>query len=448
MLGRDHALSGALAFAAAAPLLHVTGLHLAAGIALTAGAGVLPDIDEPGSTIARTFGFLTGAFAWIIHKISGGHRKGTHSLLGVALLTVASLGAGSWQASARSTGPWWHLVPAAFILALLIASGFRALRIGGHHGDAAGIALAALVVWKNWDLALALHVPVLAVCLALGMLAHIAGDMCTHDGCPLLYPASRHEFGLLPGPIRITTNKVAEHWIVSPLLIAGLAYFIWRDVGPAVTLHAHLAGRLSQREASIEPMRRNASTVVVLAGPVPAEVLAAVDRSMNVALIRPEPNSDEWEAAAEALRRAGRASSPYALVPADPLAAVAASWQAMWDVSRQQDPADFEREAVQVVSAWRAGRFELPDYYLVLATEPAEHGPDFHLGPLRSARPHRVAFVPPAEPAQQAAAVLHALGSLRHSPWWPGLDEVIETARTFYPDSLAPSAQPTSAHTV
>jgi LexA-binding, inner membrane-associated putative hydrolase len=63
MLGHDHALSGALAFAAVAPLLHVSGVHLAASIALTAGAGVFPDIDEPGSTIARTFGFLTGAFA-------------------------------------------------------------------------------------------------------------------------------------------------------------------------------------------------------------------------------------------------------------------------------------------------------------------------------------------------------------------------------------------------
>ena len=33
--------------------------------------------------------------------------------------------------------------------------------------------------------------------------------------------------------------------------------------------------------------------------------------------------------------------------------------------------------------------------------------------------------------------VLAALGSLRHGPWWPGLDEVIEAARQFYPDSLA-----------
>jgi hypothetical protein len=83
--------------------------------------------------------------------------------------------------------------------------------------------------------------------------------------------------------------------------------------------------------------------------------------------------------------------------------------------------------------------FELPDYYLVLSAGTAgggDQGPDFHLGPLRSVRPHRVAFVAATEPAEQAAGVLHALGSLRHGPWWPGLDEVIETARGFYPDSL------------
>jgi len=246
MLGRDHALSGALAFTAVAPLLHVTGVHLAAGTALTAGAGVLPDLDEPGSTIARTFGFLTGAFAWIVHKISGGHRKGTHSLIGVAVMTVASLAAGSWQVGALSGHPerWWHLVPAGFILALLFSAGFRALHIGGHHGDAAGIAVAALVIWKGWDLALVTprNVQVLAVCVTLGMLAHLAGDMCTHDGCPLLYPLSRHEFGLLPEPVRITTNKLAEHWVVTPLLLAGLAYFLWRDAGFSLAAPGHLAG--------------------------------------------------------------------------------------------------------------------------------------------------------------------------------------------------------------
>ena len=196
-------------------------------------------------------------------------------------------------------------------------------------------------------------------------------------------------------------------------------------------------------------MRRNASTVVVLAGTAPGEVLAAVGRSMNVALIRPaeirpaetrpaetrpEEGTEGLTAAAEALQRASRATSPYALVPADPLAAVAASWRQMWDVSKQEGPAGFEQEAAKVLAAWRAGRFELPDYYLVLE---GQEGPDFHLGPLRSARAHRVVLVPEQEPAQQAAGVLHALGSLRHGPWWPGLDEVIEVARRFYPDSLA-----------
>jgi hypothetical protein len=52
-------------------------------------------------------------------------------------------------------------------------------------------------------------------------------------------------------------------------------------------------------------------------------------------------------------------------------------------------------------------------------------------------------LVPEQEPGQQAAGVLHALGSLRHGPWWPGLDEVIEAARTFYPGQLAPGAAAT-----
>ena len=202
-------------------------------------------------------------------------------------------------------------------------------------------------------------------------------------------------------------------------------------------------------------MRRNASTVVVLPGPVPAEVLSALGRSMNVALVRPQdPAADDpegTEAAAAALRQAGRSTSPYALVPADPLAAVAASWQAMWDVSRTEGPAGFETEALNALTAWRSGRFELPDYYLVLGSGPAsavspvgpagppavDQGPDFYLGPLRSARPQRVAVVAATEPAQQAVAVLEVLGSLPYGPWWPDLDELIQAARTFYPGRLA-----------
>jgi hypothetical protein len=196
-------------------------------------------------------------------------------------------------------------------------------------------------------------------------------------------------------------------------------------------------------------MRRNPSTVVVLAGRAGERVLAAVGRSLNVVLVRPEePPSDARagiEAAAGALRRAAGVSAPYVLVAADPLEAVAAAWQAMWEITAEPRGTDeFELRAAEALAAWRARQFELPDYYLVLAEETApgaghEQRADFYLGPLRSVRPNRVAVAAAAEPAEQAAAMLSELASLRHGPWWPSLDEVIRTARGFYPGTLTES---------
>ncbi|MGH3214059.1 MAG: hypothetical protein ACRDN1_19125 [Trebonia sp.] len=196
-------------------------------------------------------------------------------------------------------------------------------------------------------------------------------------------------------------------------------------------------------------MRRNPATVVVLAGHASEGLLAAAGRSMNVVLIRPEDSADGLDAAAGALRRAAGISSPYVLVAADPLAAVAAEWRAMWEIPREPSRAPAGTEAFElraaeatVLAAWRAGQFELPDYYLVLAEQAgpaAEQPPDFYLGPLRSVRPHRVAVAAAAEPAEQAAEVLTVLGSLRHGRWWPSLDDIVRTSREFYPGSLTES---------
>jgi hypothetical protein len=205
-------------------------------------------------------------------------------------------------------------------------------------------------------------------------------------------------------------------------------------------------------------MRRNPSTVVVLAGRASERVLAAVGRSLNVVLVRPEESPAGAragidapvgiEVGAGALRRAASVSAPDVLVAADPLAAVAAAWQAMWEItSEPRGTGEFELRAAEALAAWRARQFELPDYYLVLAEEtvPGEPGTgpeqraDFYLGPLRSVRPNRVAVAAGAEPAEQAAAMLSELGSLRHGPWWPSLEEVIRTARGFYPGALTES---------
>ncbi len=59
------------------------------------------------------------------------------------------------------------------------------------------------------------------------------------------------------------------------------------------------------------------------------------------------------------------------IVPDDPLADVAARWRAMWDVpGGQEGAAGFEAGAAEAPVAWRDKRFDLPDYYLVMA--PAE----------------------------------------------------------------------------
>jgi membrane-bound metal-dependent hydrolase YbcI (DUF457 family) len=245
MMGRDHALSGAVAFAALAPVLHVHQAYLAAGVVLTAGAGVLPDIDHPDSTISQSFGFLTEWFAWLVDKLSGGHRHGTHSLLGIAAFTAAAYGAGVYQLSeprsvTRHVVFSWHFVPAVLILALLYSSALRALRIGGHLGDLFGIGAALATCFTGADLTrlpvASVHVPLLAAVTALGCAAHIAGDELTHGGCPLLWPVSMHEFHLLPRPLQITTAKFCETWVIFPLLVAGLAVAVWHATGHAISI--------------------------------------------------------------------------------------------------------------------------------------------------------------------------------------------------------------------
>jgi membrane-bound metal-dependent hydrolase YbcI (DUF457 family) len=126
------------------------------------------------------------------------------------------------------------------LLALLLSAALRALHIGGHYGDLLGIAGAAAMI--HWHAGLTL-VP---LCVALGAAAHIAGDMLTHGGCPVFWPLSMREFHLLPRGLQFTTGKAAEHWIVSPLLVIGLAVLLVRDTGLAHYATTHYAGHLAR----------------------------------------------------------------------------------------------------------------------------------------------------------------------------------------------------------
>ena len=206
-------------------------------------------------------------------------------------------------------------------------------------------------------------------------------------------------------------------------------------------------------------MRRESSTVVVLVGEVGDGLMAGLGRSPNVSVARApaagagQPAAEEsaaarpgWEAGALAMREAARRRSTYVIVPDDPLADVAAAWRAMWDISGgSRGAAGFEQRAADALAAWQDKRFELPDYYLVMAAaQPSGTGPDLYLGPLRAARPRRVAVAGIAGSPGQTARVLDTLRSLEHGPWWPPLDELIEAARRFYAGGLT-ETQPVPA---
>jgi len=233
VLGRDHALTGAVLFTALAPALHMPLADLPAGVVLGAGAGVLPDMDHPDSTIADSFGLVTEAFSRFTNKVSGGHRHGTHSIIGVAVFAAVAWGCGVLQQhvgavrhfghGALAGSVSWGMIPAVIVLTLLYASALRALKIGGHFADLIGFIAAAVTCYLGTDVASVTvwkwKIPFIAAAVAIGCIGHIAGDELTHGGCPVLWPVSQHEFHLLPKSMQITTAKMTENKVIFPLLV-------------------------------------------------------------------------------------------------------------------------------------------------------------------------------------------------------------------------------------
>ena len=215
MMGRTHALSGLVVGVAAGQFVwHLNPAHLAVAAAVTAGAAVLPDIDHPGATCAREFGFVTEAFAWVVEHISGGHRHGTHSLVGVAAFTGAAYAAEHYRHTLGGK------IGLGLLLVLVLAAALRALKIGGHFADLLAIAGAAAMLYYGYDVSL---VP---WAIAAGSATHLAGDMLTNQGIPIAWPLSRQHFRLLPEPLAFTTGTRPERWVVAPLLLVALVWLV------------------------------------------------------------------------------------------------------------------------------------------------------------------------------------------------------------------------------
>ncbi|MFC9974753.1 metal-dependent hydrolase [Spirillospora sp. NPDC127200] len=226
MMGKTHALSGALLWLGAVPFLsqerligdHAVDLspqQLLAGAVVCAGAALLPDIDHHNGRIANTFGPITQVFCKYVGKLSGGHRMATHSIL----FAVAMGFAMDWLATEFVYG-WWA--------ALFVIVGFGLRGIGldfeGKEPQSAlaDCALAGFAVYLMHGLDMSFA----GFAVFLGCIAHVIGDCLTPRGCPVLWPAPWR----LAVPLIPRTDGKVERWVVMPLLLLGVVVLTLRSV--------------------------------------------------------------------------------------------------------------------------------------------------------------------------------------------------------------------------
>lgn len=190
MMGGHHAACGAAAWVAVcstAPFalgLHpVSGVGVVTGTLVCAGAALLPDADHHDATIAHALPPVSEWVARGVGAVSGGHRHGTHSVLGVAVFTALAWLAG--QVSVETTRFGTVEVGAGVVTVLLASFALDALKLTRgvltpwlvSLAMAVFIALASPEEW-NW----------LPVAVGLGTAVHLLGDLLTTGGVPLLWP--------------------------------------------------------------------------------------------------------------------------------------------------------------------------------------------------------------------------------------------------------------------
>lgn len=215
MLGRDHALLGALAYLGGAwevsHLAHrpMPPAELAIGAMVCSAFALLPDIDEPHSVVSTKLGPISEAVSRVTNKLAGGHRHATHSILFVALVGALMAAAQHWRYSA---------------VAVVVASGLLVLRmivpLGFGRRGLLPLVLVAAAGWWAWTARPGmLWLPATA---AAGVFLHLVGDMLTKEGVPLLWPAKLR----IAAPVLGHTDSMREQALAATMS-AGIAVVAW-----------------------------------------------------------------------------------------------------------------------------------------------------------------------------------------------------------------------------
>ncbi len=194
MMGGHHAASGAAAWVAvtaSTPIAFgwypVTDVGIMTGAVVCAGAALLPDADHHSGTIANSLSPVSDAVVKVVETVSGGHRKGTHSIVGVVVFTVIAWLVGMLAIDTGLEGDLKTiLIGPGIVCVLLVAFALKALKITRDTKIlpwTASISMAVLIAifapsewyWMPFS-------------VALGCVVHILGDFITTQGVPLLWP--------------------------------------------------------------------------------------------------------------------------------------------------------------------------------------------------------------------------------------------------------------------
>ncbi|AUS79280.1 metal-dependent hydrolase [Actinoalloteichus sp. AHMU CJ021] len=236
--GPTHAISGLATWAAVTALANTHSIGQLSpktwvvGATLASGAALLPDIDHPNSTVARTFGSASRGVSAAVNTISGwvykvtktkkdsnrdgGHRGLTHTLVFALLMGVVTTAV--VQASDGGA-----LAVLMFVFAGLAIRGI--MHQWCPRRDATLITVASLVLtvlcwaWAGTEP----HNPaVFGVAVILGCTAHYLGDAITQQGCSMFWPVPikwKTWYPVrLPKAFRMSTGSKVEMVVVLPLL--------------------------------------------------------------------------------------------------------------------------------------------------------------------------------------------------------------------------------------
>jgi len=222
-MGRDHARLAALGALGVALALHTSPAESLIATGVVAGAGVLPDLDEPDSSVARLFGPVSRAVSSLTNRWCGGHRQASHSLVAVGVVggAVEMLNVVRVHGVALSVGVIGICL--ALCLRVLLPWGFR-------PGHVVSFVLAGLITWWAWDHLSWIWV---AAWVAAGYALHLVGDMLTSGGVPLLWPVRKR----VAVPLLGHTDSGREKVLGVLMLLAVIALALHFVVALALVSH-------------------------------------------------------------------------------------------------------------------------------------------------------------------------------------------------------------------